>query len=846
MIMKRNLPCRGSLIAMAIVLGTTTAQAQQAGNAPDPQSGSRGQPTDTADIVVTANKREQNLGQVGLTISALSGDALTKQRIGDVSDLAKATPGLAFAPTANSTPVYTLRGVGFFETTLSAYPDVSTYIDQAPLPLPVMTTLTAFDLERVEILKGPQGTLFGNNATGGAINFVAAKPTADFSAGAEFTYARFNTFEASGFVSGPITSTLRARLAVKMVNGDDWQKSYTRIEGGVPAAYLALGVPDSFNKRQDTIGKRDNVAGRLLVDWEPTDRFKLSLNVNGWRDQDDPVTPQYQEPRLQYAPGSVGLGGVVPLDYPVLLYPVAPHNARAADWSPNIRPYADNKFWQTALRADYEIIDDHTLTSISSYSGMRFLNATNGSGTAFEAQDLGRAYGRIRSFSQEVRLANGAHDPLRYTAGVNYEHTTVLEALDLYLNGITASVHDGFNGDQYGSDQTMNNYAAFANVEYDVTDTVTIKGGIRQTKAKRRAVQQTSYETPGFFAPGAFGANSLTKFFNQVYGLIYGAGVVPEIIPGQSVTLDTRGINLADPAASVPVNPATFLKTGEPSGTLNEDSTSWSVGVNYKATPDLLIYANVSKGYKAGSFPTLAAAIYDAAAPAKQEALLDIEGGFKTQFLNRKLSINAAAFYYDYTDKQLRAKFVDPIFGALDKLLNVPKSTVKGAEIDILARPLHGLTLSASATYLDAKVKRYEGVVGSHLEGPVRVAETASFKGVPLPFAPKLQYAVRVDYEFPLSGSFNGYVGAGLNGQSKSIGSLYLLPADKAAYKIPARTLVDLSAGITSGNGRWRAGVWGKNVFDKYYWTNVIQAYDNLMRYPGRPAEYGLTIAYKY
>lgn len=835
-----------SVVAVAAAFWTTTVHAQDV-TANEAAHAERGAgDADVGEIIVTANKREQNLSNVGLSISALSGDQLAKQRVGDVSDLAKVTPGLAFAPTAFSTPVYTLRGVGFFESTLSAYPDVSTYIDQAPLPLPVMTTLTAFDLERVEVLKGPQGTLFGNNATGGAINFIAAKPTREFAAGADFSYGRFNTFETSGFISGPITSTLRARLAVKMVNGDDWQKSYTRIDGGVPAAYLALGVPAGFDKRQDTIGKRDNIAGRLLFDWEPSDRLKISLNVNGWRDQNDPIVPQYQEPRLQYAPGSAGLGGVVPSDYPALIYPVAPNNARAADWSPNLRPYADNKFWQTALRADYEILAGQTLTSISSYNRLRFLNGTNGSGMAFEASDIGRAYGKVKSFSQELRLSNDPRNPLRYTLGANYERTSVFETLDIYLNGITAFTVNGFTGSQFGSDQVMNNYAAFGNLEYDVTDTVTLKAGIRQTKAKRSALQRASYESPGFFMPGAFGENSLIKFFNQVYGLIYGPGVVPEIIPGQSIAIDTRGLNLANPAASVPVDPATFLKTGDPRGELNEDSTSWSVGINYKPAPELLLYANVSKGYKAGSFPTLAGAIYDAFAPAKQEALLDFEGGFKAQLLDRKLSINGALFYYDYTNKQLRAKFVDPIFGALDKLLNVPKSEVKGAEVSINARPLDGLTISASATYLDAKIKRYQGVIGSHLEGLLRVADTASFEGVRLPFAPKFQYALRGDYDFPLSDGLNGYVGAGVNGQSKSIGSLYLTPADKKAFKIPSYTLVDLSAGIATPDGKWRAGVWGKNVFNKYYWTNVIQAYDNLMRYPGRPAEYGVTVAFRY
>lgn len=829
-------------VAHPVFAQTTMGESANPGEKP----ASLANDSEAGEIVVTANKREQNLSKVGLTITALSGDDLVKQRVSDVSDLAKITPGLAFAPTANSTPVYTLRGVGFFETTLSAYPDVSTYIDQAPLPLPVMSALTAFDLERVEILKGPQGTLFGNNATGGAINFIAAKPSADFTAGAEFGYGRFNTVEASVYISGPITDTLRARLAIKSVNGDDWQKSYTRIDGGVPAQYLAIGVPDNPNKEQDTIGKRDNIAARFLLDWEATDQLKFALNVNGWRDQNDPVTPQYQEPRLQYAVGAAGPGGVVPIDYHALIYPVAPNNARYADWSPNLRPFADNKFWQAALRTDYEIVDNHTLTSITSYASLRFLNATNGSGMAFEAQDIDQAYGRAKSFSQELRLSNGARNALRYTLGANYEHTTALEALDLYLNGITAHVVNGFNGTQYGSDQTMDNYAAFGNLEYDVTPTVTIKGGIRQTKAKRAALQRGTYEIPGFFAPGAFGPNSLTTFFNAAYGQIYGAGTVPTLAPGQSLTIDNRGFNIADPASSVPVDSSTFLKTGNPGGKLNEDSTSWSVGVNYTPIPELLLYLNASKGYKAGSFPTLSGAIYDAYAPVKQEALLDIEGGFKAQLFDRKLSINAAAFYYDYSNKQLRAKFVDPIFGALDKLLNVPKSTIKGAEIDINARPFEGLTLSGSATYLDAKVKRYEGVIGSHLENGLRIADTASFAGVPLPFAPKFQFALRVDYEFPLSDRINANFGVGVNGQSKSIGSLYLLPADQKAFKIPNYTLVDLTAGISSSDGRWHVGIWGKNVFNKYYWTNVIQAYDNLMRYPGRPAEYGMVVGFKY
>src|SRR3546814_4105133 len=115
-----------------------------------------------------------------MRISDWSSDVCSSDLLADVAQI---VPGLTFSQTANDTPVYTLRGVGFFESTLAAYPDVSVYLDQVPLPFPTLTSLTAFDLDRLEVLKGPQGTLFGQNSTGGAINYIAAKPTSDLSAG---------------------------------------------------------------------------------------------------------------------------------------------------------------------------------------------------------------------------------------------------------------------------------------------------------------------------------------------------------------------------------------------------------------------------------------------------------------------------------------------------------------------------------------------------------------------------------------------------------------------------------------------------------------------------------------
>ena len=787
------------------------------------------------EIVVTANKREQNLSKVGLSVAALGADALANQRIGDVADLARATPGLTFAPSPNATPVYTLRGVGFFESSLAAYPDVSLYIDQVPLPFPIYTSLTAFDLERVETLKGPQGTLFGNNATGGAINFVPAKPTDHLTAGGELTYGRFNLMEGQGYISGPITDTLRARIAVKAAQADGWQYSYTR---------------------NDTNGKKDNLAVRGIIDWKPTDALSVELNLNMWRDRGEPQSPAIilHTPQNDTSGPPVGPGAVnwVPGNvWPVTTYPLAPNNNRAADWTPGIL-HSDNRFRQAALRIDYDF-GGIALTSLTGLSDMKFRNGTEGGGTALVDLDIYANDGDMRSFTQELRLSNGAKGPFRWVIGGNYENSHVTELTNLHYHDTTSTYVNGIVVSTYTSDQYMKNYAGFANAEFDVNDQITLKAGFRHTKAKR-SYSAFNGDVAGYpigpsdtFPLSNTPGLDLTTFFNVVYGAIYGAGTVPTIAPFGSIILDNR----TGPDGTLDYSPSTFLTTIKPTGRLSENSNSWSAGVDFKPAPGILLYANVSKGFKAGSFGQISGAIVDAYRGVKQESLIDYEVGYKLQMFDRKLSVNGAFFYYDYKNKQLRAKFIDPIFGGLDQLVNIPKSTVKGAEIEINARPIEGLSLSASAIYLDAKVKEYIGVVGLRREttGPLTgllVPITDSFAGRRLPFSPKLQFNARMDYDTPVTDKINAFFGIGVSGQSKSSGVLTTLGVQPAEiFEIKGYTLVDGNLGIHAADDSWRVTVWGKNIFNKNYNTNVIQAYDSVVRYTGMPTTYGVTLGFK-
>jgi iron complex outermembrane receptor protein len=828
---------RNAVFAMAIAAAvwsmSSFAQSTSEAGSATPEKAVEG----LGEIVVTANKREERLQDVGITVSALSSESLENRRVENVQDLAKSVPGLEFAPSPNATPVYTLRGVGFFESSIAAYPDVSTYLDQAALPLPAMTTLTAFDLERVEVLKGPQGTLFGNNATGGAINFIAAKPTRDFSAGFEYSYGRFNTNDLAAYVSGPLNDTLRARFALKATHGDDWQYSYTR---------------------NDTLGKVDNLAGRLLFDWAPSDRLTANLNLNGWHDRSDTQAPQaffdnsptltgarIQNPVFNLA--AAQRGGYTNTQSLFIDYPSAPQDARAADWSPEHRPFGDNSLYQAVLRADYEVVPDVGLTSITNYAGYHRHNATEGDGTALVGLDIYDDSGHVSTFGEELRLANtDKGGRYKWVVGTNYDSTQANEIIDLAYPD-ASSEHggnfQGFSRNEYDSHQHMRNIAGFGNLEFNVVDRVKLKGGVRYTSATRDS-NNSNHEVPGFVEPNPAVDVNIDNFFNATW---------PFLISTFPSTCEPNNPNRAALAAafkpivgtdSFAMNPAT-CQAGRYYDSLHEHNVSWSGGVDFKLTDMVLLYANVSKGFKAGSFPTVSAATTNQFKPVTQESLIDYEVGFKTTIPDLNMTFNGAAFYYDYKDKQLRAKIVDQIFGALDALVNVPKAAIAGAELDVTVRPLTGWSVNLAATYLNAWVKEYIGTTGSSGGFGTHMPITANFSGVPLPFAPKIQFALSSDYVTHAFANWDALFGASLTGQSKSIGGLYLSALDKSEYEINSRVLLDLTAGIKSDTN-WKFTIWGKNVTNKYYWTNATLVYDNDVRYAGRPAEYGFSIGKQF
>lgn len=848
------------------------------------------------EIVVTANKRAENINKVGLSITAVSADTLAQRRVTSLEDIASIAPGLVYTPSTNNTPTFTLRGVGFNESSLGVYPAVSVYVDQIPLPFPAMASHAAFDLERVEVLKGPQGTLFGQNSTGGAINYIAARPTDSWQVGGDISYGRFNQIDGNAYISGPISENAGIRLAMTGLNSDDWQKSYTR---------------------KDTNGGQSYIAGRLTLDFRPSETIDLSFNVNGWRDKSQPQAQQLIAVHEQD-----GAGGSKALDAPALNDPLrnsysppfgggasaeitypfpTSYTARVADWTsraldPNTSPaapaaapfappdgvlgssdpalasmtdfdpFSDRKFWQAAMRADVELGAGLVLTSLSSYADYRHKQATDGDGMAIVGFDLQSSIGRIKSFNQELRLANDPVNRLRWVVGANYEDSKTFEdqLLRYFANPQFSAAKGYINASGDALSQDIENYAFFASTEFDITEQLTFKAAGRYTNSTIDAVNSAYTLANG----------NVNKLFNFLSGPFLGGNTFTPIGPGESYTLNGDPANVTTVPGGLtinsPVTPDGFLNLGIPGvpldATLKEDNVSWRFGFDYRATDDVLLFANVSRGYKAGSFPTLAAASYASGLPVTQERVTNYEAGVKATLLDRKVQFNATGFYMDYRNKQVRGKLFDFVFGTLDTLANVPKSRIWGIEGDITIRPVDGLTISGAATYLNSKVQDFVsfdifGGVDNPDFDPAGI-NTEDLSGNVLPYTPKWSGAVNVDYRHELSNGGAPFAGFSVNaksGQDAAIGggsaTLPVMPGNRFRiapgigpnpYTIDGYATVDARLGYEAPDGQWKVMIWGKNIFDKYYWTAVIPSNDSSARLAGRPATYGVTLGFRF
>lgn len=767
---------------------------------PVPAQAKESDPALDGEIIVTAQKRNERLIDVPMSITAASGDQLSKQGISDTAALTKLVPGFTYQQSNYGTPIFTIRGVGYIDYSVTAGPTVTAYIDQVPLPYSVMTRGATLDLERVEVLKGPQGTLFGQNSTGGAVNYIAAKPTDELRAGVDLGYGSYNEVIAGAFVSGPLTDTLRARLAVRSEYMDGWQKSLTR-----PG---------------DTLGRKRFYNGRLLVDWDPTDDVKFELNMSAWQDRSDMLASQLMAVIPQNA--------LNPRTAPYLALlsqsPI-PDSLREADWDADKDFKRNDKFYLFSLRGDWTISENVTLTSLTSYSHATTRHPVDVDGSAFNNFSWLRQDGLLKSFNQELRLSGDA-GPVKWMIGGNYQNQTAKEYQLLDSRGSQTTLDLSFLApvigpagriyvwdlSAYYNNQRPISKSVFGSLEVAVSDQLTLRASGRYNKEKRRfngCLADAGEEQSAEFDP-----------IRDAFALL------SSVLSGSPTTIASFGCLTFNDATAKPE----LVRRS-----LNEDNFSWRVGADWKPDRDTLIYATVSKGYKAGGFTILPSIFASQLDPVTQESLLAYEAGVKLSLADRRLQLSGAGFYYDYSDKQLLG-YAETAFGRLPKLINFPKSSVKGFEVEATVLPVEGLRITGGVSHLVSRVKVDPSLAITPLGTPT------TFVGEPFPNTPKWQAVGDAEYSFPVTSDINLFLGGAVSHRSSSNANFGELPQ----FTLNAYTLVDLRGGAESSDGKWRLQAYGRNITNKWYWNNVFITTDALAKAPAIGATYGVSLSYRY
>ena len=844
-----------------------TRPATSPGAQPDPASGG----TNVGEIIVTAQKREENIQNVGLSITAASGETLTKLGITDPSQLQKVVPGFYATPTYYGTEVFTIRGVGYQDTALASSPTVSIYLDEAPLPYASLTNGVSLDVQRVEVLKGPQGTLFGENATGGAVNYIANKPTDTFQAGADVDYGRFNTVNLRGFVGGQILPGLDARLAVQTIQSGAWQKGYGPQTG-------------------QSIGGQDFLNGRLSVLWKPNENLRALLTLSGWQDNGYNQVPQL----FGFAPLNPNAG--TPATY--RNYPFAPSNDQAAGWNScvNTSPYdpiagqqygvtfptptgpresagpgsvaqaggqptvcepirRNNSYYAATLRLDYSLPNDMTATSLTEYQHLDRVSGIDSAGLPFQVDQSAQA-GRISSVFQELRLAGKFSDNRGdWIVGANYDYDDTLDRfLGTYAGSsggvleFTPSIILPQATIEAINPQQTTTYAVYGGGEYKLLDSLSIVGGLRYTRVNI-SDQSCLYDAgDGSLAAVAQEISDINEAINGTIPFstfAAGGGFGVNRGPGACVTNGPGPLYLAYGVA--------------PNQRLDQDNVSWRAGLNWKVVADSLLYVTVSQGYKAGSFSTLPAFDAPQLKPAVQEGLLAYEGGFKSRLFDRQLTLDGAVFYYDYTNKQVSGAVADPVFGALSALVNIPKSHVVGFELSGAWTPnfLPGLTVTPAVSYQASRIDHCSAkdspncINGDYYNYGAFARPNGSdydLNGEPFPDAPDWQASLNAEYDWTLRDGLQAFVGGDAT-YTSGTDTYFTDPSPQPGENynplaVPAYGLLDLRAGVSRDH--WRFQLWGHNVTNTYYWTAAYHQTDADVRYTGMPATYGATFSYRY
>ena len=650
-----QLPSGLALAAMAVAMPVTTAQAQESPDRPaDTAIASPAQPLD--EIVVTARRRPESLQSVPVSVIALSAKELESRSVTNLRSLQRFVPNLTFAPSQGVGEMAGnafIRGIGQEDFGVGAEPGVGFYLDGVYLGRTFGTLINITDVDRVEVLRGPQGTLFGKNAIGGAISVTSVLPHSEADRRASVILGNYDRMEMRAVANQPLSGRLFARLSGARVRRDG------HVRRLAPAASPAL--LEELNWRPVDLhseGDEHNLTGRAQLRWLATDALTFDLALDGSRKRGHQSAIHLD----LIAPNA----GILPRLNDLIAQGLLPGPPITGDFVPDSllesyatgRNWTDQDFWGGSAKLSRSL-SNATLSLLLAYRGLRSRSGIDSDGLPFDITELD-LHVKQRQLSAELQLT-GSSGRLSYVGGffLFHEKSRILPT-NANLNNIlfTCGCFYPPGGEPLFITDPRSlaggSYAAYAQGNYGLTDRLSVSLGLRYAHERKR-------------------------------------------ISGKAYRLDAE------------LQPTDILLAeGDNHGSW--DPVTYRAGIEYRLNPDLMAYGSLARGYKSGGFnsrtnfalPNLGFLEF------KPETALTYEAGLRSQWWHRRLRLNATVFQADYRDIQLR----QIVEGGASVIDNAAKARIRGFEVELAAAPAPGLTLTGAYGHLDPRYRDVGTVPG--------------------------------------------------------------------------------------------------------------------------------------
>ena len=750
-----------SAAAIAALLAASPASAQ------DQAAGAASNGGTVSEVVVTAQFRSTNVQQTPIAITAVNAQMLQQRGQTSVEQVANQAPnvtlkpqGAAFGPSLGAS----IRGVGKYDFNPALEPGVGLYVDDVYYPTLTGSILDLLDLDRVEILRGPQGTLAGQNSIGGSVKLYSKKPSGDEGGYLEASYGGLNHLEARGSVDFTLVpDQLFMRLAAVTNHYDGY---VTRVD--YACANPGSGLPNMASQTSCVLGHeggKSYSALRTALRWVMNDRVEVNLIGDYTYDNSQsPATTLLHTDAAGMSAGGLALTSLNGVSYgnqfipsnPFISYAsfTMPASPLAAPFNADALTASDSslyKGWGVSGTVDWKLAEGLSLKSITAYRGYVSDFAEDNDVSPLPL-GLGVEHLSHRQFSEELRLNGGLlNNAVEYTVGGFYfwENSIYATHQDLWYPGIAL--------DFLGNDPVIaHTKAGFAQAVWHATDKLNLTGGIRYTD------QDKSYQFVRLNRDGTP---------NAVLGALNG-------------------------------------QVGNYSGS----NWDYRADVDYRWTPDFMTYAEFSTGFKGGGINPRPFVVQQVL-PFGPEKLDAYEIGFKSQWLDRRVRLNAAAFYNKYKDIQLTLlscpQYGGPGPCALPQ--NAGDADVKGAEVEAEIHPVGGLEIDGSASYLDFKYTRINPQAGIPGGAGVQI-------GMIPPYSPKWKWSIGAQYTFDLGdkGSMIPRIDASYQSD------IYSNAVNSSLNQIQGYTLVNAHLTYRAAKGGWETSVAVTNLTNKLYYVTTF------------------------